>query len=332
MVPRLTTAVYSTSATFGHEMSAPHRARSRPSLVLLGLLLTPAASRADDAPRPRILGISHVALRASQMEASLRFYRDFLGLAAAPAGPSDPRAEWLVRINEGQHLALQPGLVPSEDRLDHVAFQVADLPAARRALAARGVACVERAPDACTFRDTEGHHIELVPHPGDASPPSPSAGEASPVSSRILHAGLLVGGLEESRRFYEGLGFHETWRGSRSGTELSWTNMRVPDGDDYVEFMLYAEKPAPDARGTQHHVCLEVPDAEAARAVLLGRVESVGYTRPLEIRIGTNRRRQMNLYDPDGTRVELMEPRTVDGKPVPSSTAPPPRRASLSTR
>jgi len=31
------------------------------------------------------------------------------------------------------------------------------------------------------------------------------------------------------------------------------------------------------------------------------------------------------LVDPDGTRTELMEPKTVDGLPVPSSTAPPPR-------
>jgi catechol 2,3-dioxygenase-like lactoylglutathione lyase family enzyme len=166
----------------------------------------------------------------------------------------------------------------------------------------------------------------------DAPPPGTSPGGESPLSGRLLHAGLLVGALEETRRFYEALGFRETWRGSRSGTELSWTNMRVPDGDDYVEFMLYAVKPAPDERGVQHHVCLEVPDVEAARAVLLKRVESAGYSRVLETRIGTNRRRQMNLYDPDGTRVELMEPQTVDGQAVPSSTAPPPRPASPPAR
>jgi lactoylglutathione lyase len=45
----------------------------------------------------------------------------------------------------------------------------------------------------------------------------------------------------------------------------------------------------------------------------------------MEIRTGTNRKRQLNLFDPDGTRSELMEPKTVDGKPVPPATAPPPR-------
>ncbi len=30
------------------------------------------------------------------------------------------------------------------------------------------------------------------------------------------------------------------------------------------------------------------------------------------------------MYDSDGTRVKIMEPNTVTGKPTPSSTAPPP--------
>ena len=44
----------------------------------------------------------------------------------------------------------------------------------------------------------------------------------------------------------------------------------------------------------------------------------------IEAKVGVNRKRQVNLYDPDGTRVELMETNTIDGKPAPPSTAPPP--------
>ncbi len=36
-----------------------------------------------------------------------------------------------------------------------------------------------------------------------------------------------------------------------------------------------------------------------------------------------NKKRQINCYDTDGTRVEIMEAKTVDGMTVPSSTAPP---------
>jgi len=42
------------------------------------------------------------------------------------------------------------------------------------------------------------------------------------------------------------------------------------------------------------------------------------------IQTGVNQKRQINLYDPDGTRIELMEPNTVDGKPAPNSAAPVP--------
>ncbi|HKQ85624.1 MAG TPA: VOC family protein, partial [Candidatus Acidoferrales bacterium] len=58
-------------------------------------------------------------------------------------------------------------------------------------------------------------------------------------------------------------------------------------------------------------------DALKARAV------AADYKLPIEIHVGKNGKRQANLYDPDGTRVELMERDTVDGKPVPPSTAPP---------
>jgi hypothetical protein len=46
--------------------------------------------------------------------------------------------------------------------------------------------------------------------------------------------------------------------------------------------------------------------------------------KPMEIHIGVNRKRQINVYDPDGTRIELMEPNTVDGKPAPDSATPVP--------
>jgi lactoylglutathione lyase len=100
----------------------------------------------------------------------------------------------------------------------------------------------------------------------------------------------------------------------------------LPDGDDYIEFMLYGELPAPGKRGSQHHICLVVPDISAAAATIQARAEKAGYARPIETRVGVNRKRQLNLFDPDGTRSELMEPGTVDGTPTPSSQAPPPRK------
>ena len=302
--------------------------------VLLAVPLV-AASPAPAAPRPRILGISHVAFRVSSVTAARSFYEGFLGLrvGAPPVQPTDA-AELAVLVNPRQYVELLPGLPEDQDRLEHIALQTDDAEAMRRYLASRGVEVPERlavgGDDSRRFsvRDPEGHAVELVQYPLGAHVSEGIVAPLMPISRRILHVGIIVGDLAAATQFYDGLlGFSETWRGSRSGTELSWVNVKVPDGDDYLEFMLYGERPAPGSRGTAHHICLEVPDMEKARALLEARPARVSYPRPLEVRVGTNRKRQLNLFDPDGTRVELMEPATVDGRPTPSSTAPPPRRA-----
>ena len=101
--------------------------------------------------------------------------------------------------------------------------------------------------------------------------------------------------------------------------------MRVPDGDNHVEFMLYKELPPPDRRGVAHHICLVVPDIRKAVADLEARPARKGYPREMKIMVGVDNKRQVGLFDPDGTRVELMEIDPIDGKPAPSSTLPPPR-------
>jgi lactoylglutathione lyase len=150
---------------------------------------------------------------------------------------------------------------------------------------------------------------------------------AARLSSRAMHVGILVGNLEAATTFYGGLlGFSEFWRGNSANAKtLSWVNMKVPDGPDYLEFRLYDERPAPDRRGSAHHLCLEISNAEDTLATFNARPLRSAYTRPVEIRTGVNRKRQINLFDPDGTRIELMEANTIDGKPAPSSTLPPPR-------
>ena len=289
------------------------------------------ASVAEAPARPRIVGLSHVAFRVSDTARARAFYETLLGYSVTPL------AQGLrVAVSDRQFVTVRTGLAPDQDRLDHVALQTDDVDGMRAYLAARGIAVPasvgqdETGNRAFTIQDPEGWTIELVQHVAAAWPPaapSAPAGAAGPLSRRIMHAGVIVGDLPAAIRFYgDVLGLTETWRGSRSGTELSWTNMKLPDSDDYVELMLYAKRPAGDARGSAHHICLEVPDIEAARARLAERVSAAAYTRPLEVRVGTNRKRQLNLFDADGSRAELMEPRTVDGLPVPPSTAPPPVR------
>ena len=116
------------------------------------------------------------------------------------------------------------------------------------------------------------------------------------VSKHMMHVGIIVTDLDRANKFYgDILGFKEIWRGSKSGTELSWTNMKVPDGDDYIEFMLYKEPPAPTKRGSAHHLCLEVPSAAETVEALDKKPYRKQYTQPLEIRTGVNTARHVPI-------------------------------------
>jgi lactoylglutathione lyase len=100
--------------------------------------------------------------------------------------------------------------------------------------------------------------------------------------------------------------------------------MKLPDSDDYVELMLYRDPPSRERLGVMNHLCLEVAEMTPAEAELRARAKGGVYEEPIEHKIGVNRRRLLNIFDPDGTRSELMEPRTVDGVPPKPATAPAP--------
>jgi lactoylglutathione lyase len=292
---------------------------------------------AQQVQRPKVLGVAHIALRVSDIEKSRAFYKDFLGygepfLLNKPDGSLDLT---FIKINDHQYVELFPGLDAAQDRLHHISIYTDDAEGMRQYLASRGVAVPERVPKGRSgnsnfnVKDPDGHTVEIVEYEPDgwSMRDKGKAMTAARISNRMLHVGIIVGNLAKAMEFYNGiLGFEEFWRGSARDSEtLSWVNMRVPDGPTYVEFMLYQQEPAPDRRGVQHHICLEVEDAAQAVERLEQRPYRQTYEQKIEIRTGINRRRQVNLYDPDGTRIELMESNTVDGKPPEPSKLPPPR-------
>ena len=85
-----------------------------------------------------------------------------------------------------------------------------------------------------------------------------------------------------------------------------------------------ARVPSLDRVRTLQHICLEVPDVAKAGEILASRPYPAGSKPSTPMATGVNGKRQINYYDPDGTRVEVMEPGTADGKPRPPATAPAP--------
>lgn len=305
-------------------------------LVLITLLLTASLSAQNDVKRPRILGVAHIALFTTDLAKSRGFYEDFLGFQEPFTLKREDGSVRIafVKINDRQYVELFTDPPKGDGQLNHIAVYTDSAQQMRDYLAERGIKVPTTVPKGktgnynFTIQDPDGHTVEIVQYLAD-SLTGKNQGKFAPtsrISSRIMHVGFLVRDLELSMKFYRDLlGFQEFWRGSSNGTQLSWVNMRVPDGDDYVEFMLYTGMPSTQERGVKNHLSLEVPDIEKAVQDLEKRPASQLYEREIKTQVGKNRKRQTNLFDPDGTRVELMEPKTIDGQPAPSSNAPPPQ-------
>jgi len=316
--------------------------RCLPALVLSALAACSCANlcaQSSQPVRPKITGISHVGYFVSDLPKALNFWHDFFGydeyFELKKPGTNDVRIAF-IKINDRQHIELFTDPPPAPpNQMSHLCFSVDNVEQMRAYLRSKGYSVpagnggTTKAGDyAFEINDPDGTLIEfaqMLPTGKEAQ----AAGKFEPatrIANSIYHVGFLVGNATKSMAFYEDvLGFKETWRGGRDPKVLSWINLQVPDGTDYIELMLYSQ--LPKTFGTQNHTSLAVPDMQKAIETLEARPAFKTYGKPLEMRTGVNGKRQVNIYDPDGTRVELMEPFTADGKPVPPSQAPLPPSA-----
>jgi catechol 2,3-dioxygenase-like lactoylglutathione lyase family enzyme len=303
------------------------------ALIAASVTFTGSLS-AQTPERPEITGISHIAVFAHNFEKSRAFYGEFLGLEQPYTlkNPDGSLSMTFFKINDRQYIELFPEKEADTDRLSHISLETTDAEALRKYLVSKGVKVPPQVHKArigtfnFNFTDPAGHTIEIVQYTPDSLPVKAAGKFMSDkaISNKMTHVGLIVTDLQPEYDFYtKVLGFTETWRGSHDGKVLSWINLKLPNGTDYLEFMLYKDEPEPTKRGGAHHLCLQVPSVPDAVAKLEANPYYKTYGRTIEIHLGTNHKRQANLYDPDGTRTELMEPNTIDDKPTPSSSAPP---------
>jgi catechol 2,3-dioxygenase-like lactoylglutathione lyase family enzyme len=276
------------------------------SLCLLSVLCAPVVTMAPPR-RPEIQGIALVRLRVSDMKAAQHFYHEIIGLyplESAGAKASDDKTVYF--LNKDQRLELIAG-TPSGDAyaIDVVGFQVSNVKQMRKYLLARGQKCeaVQKTSSGNEYvatLDPENHPIWFVSW---ARRTGPLPGFIH--TEHMIHAGFIVRDRSAEDHFYKDLlGFHVYWQGGRTEGETLWAAMQVPDGTDWLEYMLgIPANPDVHTRGVQDHISIGTDDIHVKDKQLIAN----GWKPTEEPKIGLDGKWQLNLYEPDQTRIEFME-------------------------
>jgi len=279
-------------------------------LCWIFILATSATAQQNSAPqRPKITGIDHVDFYTMAPDANSHLYVGVLGLASA--GP--------VELGQIQRFVIGTqwvGYSPAPDakatdRMDHLAFATENCAALKAYMAAKGVqvpssvSTLKDGSRSFVVKDPEGHRIEFVEHARLAATAKSSS---DPVSRRLIHAGFIVRDRAAEDHFYKDiLGFHLYWHGGMKDGDTDWAAMQVPDGTDWLEYMLNIE-PHPNLQttGVMNHISLGVRDMKQTQA----KMETHGWKphdKDDHPEIGKDGKWQFDVFDPDLTRVELME-------------------------
>ena len=286
----------------------------------MALAITGSAQTAAAPKRPHIVGVAHIGLRTDNLDAARTFYGRQLGFAEAFQLDRPEGGLMLVyfKVNDHQYIEVFPGWKgPEQLVLSHIAFETDDARQLRDYLASKGV----KVPDTLRkgldgnlsfmIKDPDGHDVEFVQYlPGSLH--SRNFGKFLPatrISERIIHVGTTVSDRAAFDPLYRDiLGFREFWHGGMTDDRTDWVDMRVPDGTDWFEYMLNVKNPSQRTLGVMNHMALGVPSvAEGYKTV-----KDRGLNPAQGPKIGRDGKWQLNLYDPNLTRAELMEPKPVE--------------------
>jgi catechol 2,3-dioxygenase-like lactoylglutathione lyase family enzyme len=268
----------------------------------MGVLIALACALAAHAQtRPAITGVAYVRFYSSDLAKSDAFYDGLLGLKRVMGADGIAR----YGFNDSQWLELEklPALDPGT-RLVEIAFTTRNLPQMKAYLLAHHVSIVAQRRHEIRVHDPEGYLIGFVQ---EGSMHGKLRFTSRAPSQRLIHAGFIVHDRAKEDTFYRDLlGFHIYWERGTPDELTHPVAMQVPDGSDWVEYMRDGgPSPSARARGSMDHISLGVSNMKDAIAVL-ARNGCVGVD-CTKTRTGRDGKVQLNLFDPDLTRMELME-------------------------
>jgi catechol 2,3-dioxygenase-like lactoylglutathione lyase family enzyme len=285
------------------------------ALLLVSLFLCfPAMAKRKPPRRARILGIGGVTILVSDVTEARKFYLKLIDPdhSCEYCHPGSPQ---FLFLPSGQRIHLEKVSAPAPaDLLADVSLLTDDMEAFKNYLHANKVYFDERKMKhggeliSLLLQDPEGHHISItdsyhLANAEDLKAGLPPSNPSNPV--RIIHAGFVVRDRAATDHFYKDiLGFRPYWHGGMKDDETSWVAMQVPDGTDWVEYMLnISPNSNKHTLGIMNHISLGVPDIHAIN----DEVAKAGVKPGEAPKIGRDGKWQLNLYDADLTRVEFME-------------------------
>lgn len=293
------------------------------------LLLLPLLT-AFGAERPPIVGIANFVVKTDNLDEVRKFYTGVLGYDEVfkhrrPGVPADIA---VFKVNDRQYIEVTQTLAnEADDKLIQIGFETRDARKLRDYLAGKGVAVPAKAAKdgdgnySFVVKDPEGHQVEFVEYVKGSLHSKHFGAGLSPkrISDHMLHVGVHVKDPGAQDRFYKDiLGFRFQWKGGPQDDRIDWISMMTPDGNNWIEYMVWREPPSAQQLGVWHHVCVGTLDIQRVYKTVMER----GYTPRREPNIARDGRWLLQLYDKHNTRTEVMVRKPVQ-KPCCSENVDP---------
>ncbi len=277
---------------------------------LIGVLLCGSTVAQESPERPHILGIEGVKIYVSNVDDARAFYNMVFDQVPKHCPKCKQPLNLNISLNRFQSILLAPSHPPTpSNRIAEITFWTDNVAALRSYLVANKTDVGTLGGPKVKYlsvTDPEGHKISFLETDGVLKDSKVQAIQSRGGYEReIIHAGFIVHDRSDVEHFYKDiLGFRPYWHGGMKDDQTDWVSMQVPDGVDWLEFMVNV---APDAdqrvRGIMNHIAIGTTDIHAAQKKLVDN----GAKLTEQPKLGRDGKWQLNLYDPDDTRVEFME-------------------------
>lgn len=271
-------------------------------LLLACLLSLPALPQQPT--RPAITGVAFARFYITDPAAAQKFYGSTLGLERKEAD-----GMWFYPINHLQWVELITKTPPPQpnNRLAAVAFTTTNVAQLERYLEAHNIKPeIPLKHGRFGVRDPEGNLVIFVQQ-GSEKLAATASKTPNATSTRIIHVGFMVTDQGKEDAFWKGiLGFRPYWHGGPKPDVDNWVSIQVPDGTDWLEYMLNnGPNPTLQHAGVMDHFSLGVVSMKDTIGILSN--NHCEGPNCVKSQVGRDGKVQLNLYDPDLTRVEFME-------------------------